>query len=454
MSESSRQAVVQRGAAALLVCGAAISLTVVSGGITPALADPTTETTAPTTAATAPTATVVPEVPATVVLEPQTQTTVPSEPTSESTTQAPTVTQAPEVVTTTAPSPTSVTTSATTTAASPSPGVNSETSTSVTTSSTATTQTSTATTTSGSSTPSTDVETAPTMPTATPQQLEATAQNVEIAKASIPLEQNPAPAPQSEIDSINHVLNEANPAAENSTTDWDGKVKQFQPDWVRYDNNYRPVIVNPYPEPLKVVYNYAGAPRIVVIPPLGSTVAEATELGVYSFTAMVLNTVGAIINVAVGNFNGGGYVPGPGQQPPAPPPPPVQYENVPVQVKYSNAVYEPFVVQRIVDVGMDPAVGAQKVLLDGVTPAWGAWVQTEDGQRQFEVRKTQQFPGLDAPSEGPLPGDYQLQLASANEPTSPGTRDLLLIGGAALVLLLGLGGIVLNVVLGRRHPRH
>ena len=131
--------------------------------------------------------------------------------------------------------------------------------------------------------------------------------------------------------------------------------------------------------------------------------------------------------------------------------------DVPVQVKYSNATYKPFVVKKIVDVGMDPAVGEQKVLLDGVTPAWGQWVQGENGERQFEVHKTQQFPGLDdAPSEGPLPGDYQLQLASASEPAKSGhnTKDLLLIGGAGLVLVLGLGAIVLNVVLGRRHPRH
>jgi hypothetical protein len=301
-------------------------------------------------------------------------------------------------------------------------------------------------------------------PTETPQQLEATAQNVEVAKASIPIEQNPAPASQSEIDKIRNMLNPANPSgtatpslgAENSAADWDGKVKQFQPDWVRYDDYYRPVIVNPYPEPLKVVYNYAGAPRIVVIPPLGSTVAEAAVLGAYSFTAMVLNTVGAIVNVAVGSFNGGGYVPGPGQQPPPPPPPPVQYDNVPVQVKYTNATYKPFVVQRIVDVGMDPAVGFQKVLLDGVTPAWGTWVHNENGERQFEVRKTQQFPGMDDPSEGQLPGDYQLQLASASEPSSSGlsTKDLFLIGGAVMVLLLGLGAIILNVVIGRRRPLH
>jgi hypothetical protein len=153
---------------------------------------------------------------------------------------------------------------------------------------------------------------------------------------------------------------------------------------------------------------------------------------------------------------GGGYVPEPGQPPPNPPPPPVSYDDVPVQVVYPNATYQPFVVQQVVDAGMDPAVGEEKVLLDGVTPAWGAWVQGDNGQRQFQVRKTQQFPGMDdPPGEGPLPGDYQLQLASASKPASGlSTKDLFLIGAAVLVLALGFGAIVLNVVLGRRHPRH
>jgi hypothetical protein len=136
----------------------------------------------------------------------------------------------------------------------------------------------------------------------------------------------------------------------------------------------------------------------------------------------------------------------------------VPYDNVPVQVQYTDATYQPFVVNRVVDVGDDPAVGERKVLLDGVTPAWGVWTTNSDGQRQFEVHKTQQFPGMDdPPGEGPLPGDYQMQLASSSKPASPGlsTTDLLLIGGAVVVLALGIGAIALNVMMGRRRPhRH
>jgi hypothetical protein len=133
----------------------------------------------------------------------------------------------------------------------------------------------------------------------------------------------------------------------------------------------------------------------------------------------------------------------------------VSYDDVPVQVKYSNATYQPFVVHQIVDAGMDPAVGEQKVLIDGVTPAWGSWVQGDNGQRQFEVHKTQQFPGMDDPAEGPLPGDYPLQLASTSKPalSDLSTKQVLVIGAAGVVLLLGLGAIVLNIMMGRRHSR-
>jgi hypothetical protein len=192
----------------------------------------------------------------------------------------------------------------------------------------------------------------------------------------------------------------------------------------------------------------------LVINPLASIVTEVAELGAYSFTAMVLNAVGIPTSVAVGNFFGGGYYPGPGLPPPPPPPPVVNYQDVPVQVRYTNATYKPFVVNKIVDVGDDPVVGERKVLLDGVTPAWGQWQQTSNGERTFEVHKTQQFPGMEAPAEGPLPGDYQLQLVSDSSPTGLGTRDLVLIAAGVLVLLLGVGAIILTTVLGRRRRPH
>ena len=99
-------------------------------------------------------------------------------------------------------------------------------------------------------------------------------------------------------------------------------------------------------------------------------------------------------------------------------------------------------------------MGETKVLLDGVAPAWGEWKQSETGEREFEVHKTQSFPGMEEPQEGPLPGDYPLQLVSSSEPTGLRAKDVALIGGAVVVALLAVGAIVFTVFLGRRHPRH
>ena len=131
----------------------------------------------------------------------------------------------------------------------------------------------------------------------------------------------------------------------------------------------------------------------------------------------------------------------------------LRYDNVPVQVRYSQAVYEPFRVQRIIDVGDDRVYGERKVLLDGATPAWGVWTQSATGERQFEVHRTQQFPGLDAPREAPLPGDYKLRLAAEESSSLDGTRNLL-FGLAGAVVLLGVGALGLCALLGRRRPQH
>jgi hypothetical protein len=158
--------------------------------------------------------------------------------------------------------------------------------------------------------------------------------------------------------------------------------------------------------------------------------------------------------VAVGSFFGGGYVPAFGLPLPPPPPPVLRYDNVPVLVNYSNARYEPFRVRRIVDVGDDPRFGERKVLLDGATPAWGVWTQTSSGERQFEVHKTQQYPGLDDPQEAPLPGDYQLRLASDETPSGMSGRDVFLYVAAGVTVALGFGAIALALLIGRRRTQH
>ena len=303
-------------------------------------------------------------------------------------------------------------------------------------------------------------------PLAEPQRLEAAPQDIKLAQQATPVEENPPPAPQTEIARLRSLVIPPTDAGANGATSVvanaglaadERRVLQWQPDWVQYDEYYRPLIFNPYPEPLQLVYLVNGVPRVLIIPPLGRIVTEVRELGSYNFTALRLNAFGIPIDIAVGNFFGGGYFPGPGLPPPPPPPPPGRpLADVPVQVKYTNATYEPIRVQKLVDVGPDPAVGGEhKVLLDGVTPAWGEWKQSDTGVQQFEVHKTQSFPGLEAPAEGPLPGDYDLQLVSDSSRTGLSAKDITLIVAAALVAVLGLGAIVLTVFLGRRRrPLH
>jgi hypothetical protein len=306
-----------------------------------------------------------------------------------------------------------------------------------------------------------------------PQTLQAPTADVELARNAKPIEAKPDPAPKQDVDSLASSLNlnlggrdgaGANANAEvrlASQRDFDRPVRQWSPDWVQYDDYYRPVILNPYHDAVRIVYVYQDAPRIVWIPPLARIVLDVVQFAAYSFTAVV-DTAANIVNaavqtvadVAVGTFFGGGFVPDFGQPLPPPPPPVLRYDNVPVQVRYSQATYEPFRVQRVVDVGDDPRFGERKVLLDGATPVWGQWTQTATGERQFEVHRTQQYPGLDNPQEAPLPGNYQLTLASDNTPSGLTGRDIFLIVTAAVIAILGFGAIGMSIYLGRRRPQH
>ena len=209
---------------------------------------------------------------------------------------------------------------------------------------------------------------------------------------------------------------------------------------------------------MRIVYALANATRILVIQPLARVVVDVAELAAYSFTAVVLgaanvvsdvaNVAADVVNVAVGTIFGGGYVPGLGA-PFVPPPPLLRYDDVPVQVRYSDATYQPFRVNQIVDVGDDVQYGGRKVLLDGATPAWGQWTTSPTGERQFEVHRTQQYPGLGEPQEAPLPGDYQMRLAS-DESADMDRTQMYLIAAAGIVAGLGFGALVLPSYLGRR----
>jgi hypothetical protein len=314
-----------------------------------------------------------------------------------------------------------------------------------------------------------------------PQTLQAPKQDVEIAKTAKVVEVKPDPAPQHDVAALSSELNldlgldvdgpldvgasaSASANAEvrlASDRRWDRDIRQWRPDWVEYDEYYRPVILNPFRDAVRIVYVYQNAPRIVWIPPLARIVLEVAEFAAYSFTAVVAtaaNLVNAAVNtaanVAVGTFFGGGYFPGIGLPLPPPPPPVLRYDNVPVLVRYSDRVYDPFRVRRIVDVGDDVRFGERKVLLDGATPAWGVWTQTPSGERQFEVHRTQQFPGLDTPQEAPLPGDYRMVLASDESSSELTAKEIFLYVAAGVIATLGFGAIGMVFWLGRRRPQH
>lgn len=332
-------------------------------------------------------------------------------------------------------------------------------------------------------------------------QLQVPQQNVDLAKASTPTEHQPQPAQQADVDKLRSTIGSPDtngdgrgsngdgrgsngdgrgsngdgrdpnghdphdPGAPSGNPDdhgWDHHVRQFDRDWVQYDNYYRPIICNPYNDTLQVIYVYQDQSEIVDIPPLASALLDVADYGAYAFTAVVTDAVGAAIDVAVGGFYGGGYDPGPDLAPPPPPPPLVTYDDVPVQVDYPDATYQPFVVNQVVDAGNDPQYGEDKVLLDGATPVWGQWTQTPDGQRQFDVHKTQQFPGLDTPAPGPLPGDYQLALANnsnaAKPPSGPPsgftTKDVFVIAACSVVATLALSTAIGLGITRRRVRRH
>ncbi|GAB7069478.1 hypothetical protein [Mycolicibacterium hodleri] len=291
---------------------------------------------------------------------------------------------------------------------------------------------------------------------------------MQAAKIAKVVEEKPAEAAPQEIQNVARIIDLPNRDVDPFNRDgarnddrvrlaggWDRNVRQWRPDWVEYDEYYRPVLSNPYRDPMRIVYVYQNAPRIAFIPPLGRIVLEVAQFAAYSFTALVTNPINEVLNVAVGSFFGGGYFPGVGLPLPPPPPPLLNYANVPVQVRYPDATYQPFRVSKIVDVGPDRQYGEQKVLLDGVTPAWGEWKQTPSGERSFEVHKTQQFPGLDDPRPGPLPGDYQLTLASDESPSGMNKRDVYLVAVAVACGALSIGAVALAVFMGRRRrPMH
>ena len=68
------------------------------------------------------------------------------------------------------------------------------------------------------------------------------------------------------------------------------------------------------------------------------------------------------------------------------------------------------------------------------------------------MHRTQEYPGLGDPQEAPLPGDYQMRLASGESANVDHTQ-MYLIAAAGLIAGLGFGALGLALYLGRRRPQ-
>jgi len=219
--------------------------------------------------------------------------------------------------------------------------------------------------------------------------------DINVAHDADPVLTDPAPAESSEVQEMTDLVTETMSSETTQSIDeWNHEVTEWNSSWVSYDSYNRPVLLNPYNDPMQVFYTYDNAPRIVTVPPLQSVALNAPTAGVYPFTTVVKSPTGPIRQVSVGSFTGGG----PQAVQPA------TAKNVLVALRYAAGSSQPFRVKTLADLGDDSAIGARRVLIDGVTTAWGQWSKAPGGEREFVITKTQPLPGLGAPAEAPLPG--------------------------------------------------
>lgn len=229
----------------------------------------------------------------------------------------------------------------------------------------------------------------------------------------------------------------------------DARITQWNSAWVQYSQWYQPILINPYRTPITIAYSYGGRSYLTDVAPLQRAILNVPEAGVHSFTALVPDSAGGVANVSVGSFSGGGYVPEAGQPAPVKPAKPTKYQNVLVSFALGATTYKPVVVKEVVDLGEDHALALHKVLLDGETPAWGVWGETQSGRRSFTVSLTDRLPGLTAPSADPPPG-YALVADDRSTPPTDDSQMSILpwigagLGAAAVV------AVILVVVIGRR----
>jgi hypothetical protein len=290
------------------------------------------------------------------------------------------------------------------------------------------------------------------IPTAVPQSLTADPEGIQSALASSLRRQDPAQPAEGDVRLLNLAANRSN-----------RDVLHLDQGLINYDNFLRPVIINPFGRALHLFWQIAGGVvQEIVIPALSQRFTEITQLGPIPVIAILPSETGEPDQVTTAVINGGGHDPGPDQPPPPAPPAPTEYQDVCVAVRYGDTHYKPFIVRKIVDVGDDQQYGEHEVLLDGVTPAWGAWTQsaecgTQFEGRQFEVHKAQRLPGVDEPTQLSPPAGYPVELVTHS--TSSGFGKFLVLAAliiAALILAAVLVAIIRAKI--RSHdpdlPRH
>jgi hypothetical protein len=160
---------------------------------------------------------------------------------------------------------------------------------------------------------------------ATPQIVTADPQGIQAAKAANLVRQNPTPAPPGDVDRL---LNRSN-----------HNVLQWNPEWISYDSFSRPVIFNPFGQPLHMIWQIAGEILQLVIPAFGRVVTEIPKPGLHSVTMMLPNDSGEPDQVSAAVLGGGGGDPGPGPRPPPRPLAPAESNDVCVVVNYTHEHY-------------------------------------------------------------------------------------------------------------------
>ena len=209
--------------------------------------------------------------------------------------------------------------------------------------------------------------------TAEPETLVAPEQDIRLAKQSKPIELKPEPAAKQDVDFLSRAIDlssknelgpfesEFNAGSEFSVGRdrdwddklWDKKVRQWDRDWIEYDDSTDRSFFNPFRAPVRIVYTYE-CPRIVIVQPWrGSwwTLSSSPRTALRAVVQLFM-TSRTWRQTWRGHLLRRWFLPGIGV-PFVAPPPLLTYDNVPVQVRYSNATYEPFRVSQIVDVGDD-----------------------------------------------------------------------------------------------------